>query len=207
MRPVRALRRILLALLTLAAAVGPAARRRAVSAAARAGAGAGTARRALAGRHRHRRRALCRQLSAGPVRRRRRGPSSSARATPGACSSAATSASTAATSSPGARRRRSTTTCARPRSPTRTRRRGSRASIATARAASPANLDRYVGWMQYAAALGNAEASYELAVYYRKAVPAGARRALRGAGRGARLQGAAGARPRPQVTRARAAGP
>ena len=33
----------------------------------------------------------------------------------------------------------------------------------------PANPDRYVGWMQYAAALGNAEASYELAVYYRKA--------------------------------------
>jgi len=32
-----------------------------------------------------------------------------------------------------------------------------------------ANLDRYVGWMQYAAALGNAEASYELAVHYRKA--------------------------------------
>ena len=32
-----------------------------------------------------------------------------------------------------------------------------------------ANVDRYVGWMQYAAALGNAEASYELAVYYRKA--------------------------------------
>ena len=32
-----------------------------------------------------------------------------------------------------------------------------------------ANADRYVGWMQYAAALGNAEASYELAVYYRKA--------------------------------------
>ena len=33
----------------------------------------------------------------------------------------------------------------------------------------PANPDRYVGWMQYAAALGNAEASYELAVWYRKA--------------------------------------
>ena len=32
-----------------------------------------------------------------------------------------------------------------------------------------ANIDRYVGWMQYAAALGNAEASYELAVHYRKA--------------------------------------
>jgi hypothetical protein len=32
-----------------------------------------------------------------------------------------------------------------------------------------ANADRYVGWMQYAAALGNAEASYELAVHYRKA--------------------------------------
>ena len=32
-----------------------------------------------------------------------------------------------------------------------------------------ANVDRYVGWMQYAAALGNAEASYELALYYRKA--------------------------------------
>jgi TPR repeat protein len=31
-----------------------------------------------------------------------------------------------------------------------------------------ANVDRYVGWMQYAAALGNAEASYELAVHYRK---------------------------------------
>jgi len=33
----------------------------------------------------------------------------------------------------------------------------------------PAHPDRYVGWMQYAAALGNAAASYELAVYYRKA--------------------------------------
>jgi len=32
-----------------------------------------------------------------------------------------------------------------------------------------ANLDRYVGWLQYAAALGHAEASYELAVHYRKA--------------------------------------
>ena len=32
-----------------------------------------------------------------------------------------------------------------------------------------ANIDRYVGWMQYAAALGHAEASYELALYYRKA--------------------------------------
>ena len=31
-----------------------------------------------------------------------------------------------------------------------------------------ANLDRYVGWLQYAAALGHAEASYELAVHYRK---------------------------------------
>ena len=31
-----------------------------------------------------------------------------------------------------------------------------------------ANVDRYVGWLQYAAALGNAEASYELAVHYRK---------------------------------------
>jgi hypothetical protein len=30
------------------------------------------------------------------------------------------------------------------------------------------NLDRYVGWLQYAAALGHAEASYELAVHYRK---------------------------------------
>jgi len=30
------------------------------------------------------------------------------------------------------------------------------------------NLDRYVGWLQYAAALGNAPASYELAVHYRK---------------------------------------
>jgi TPR repeat protein len=33
----------------------------------------------------------------------------------------------------------------------------------------PANVSRYVGWLQYAAALGNAPASYELAVYYRKA--------------------------------------
>ncbi len=32
----------------------------------------------------------------------------------------------------------------------------------------PANPSRYVGWLQYAAALGNAPASYELAVYYRK---------------------------------------
>ena len=32
-----------------------------------------------------------------------------------------------------------------------------------------ANASRYVGWLQYAAALGNAPASYELAVYYRKA--------------------------------------
>lgn len=32
-----------------------------------------------------------------------------------------------------------------------------------------ANPSRYVGWLQYAAALGNAPASYELAVYYRKA--------------------------------------
>lgn len=32
-----------------------------------------------------------------------------------------------------------------------------------------ANPSRYVGWLQYAAALGNASASYELAVYYRKA--------------------------------------
>ena len=32
-----------------------------------------------------------------------------------------------------------------------------------------ANVDRYVGWMQYAAALGHAEGSYELAVWYRKA--------------------------------------
>jgi hypothetical protein len=31
-----------------------------------------------------------------------------------------------------------------------------------------ANLDRYVGWLQYAPALGHAEASYELAVHYRK---------------------------------------
>ena len=31
-----------------------------------------------------------------------------------------------------------------------------------------ANPDRYVGWLQYAAALGNAPASYELAVHYRK---------------------------------------
>ncbi|MEO8523703.1 MAG: hypothetical protein ABI460_03180 [Caldimonas sp.] len=31
-----------------------------------------------------------------------------------------------------------------------------------------ANPSRYVGWLQYAAALGNAPASYELAVYYRK---------------------------------------
>ncbi|MGZ5186200.1 MAG: hypothetical protein ACXWCU_12530 [Caldimonas sp.] len=32
-----------------------------------------------------------------------------------------------------------------------------------------ANVSRYVGWLQYSAALGNAPASYELAVYYRKA--------------------------------------
>jgi TPR repeat protein len=32
----------------------------------------------------------------------------------------------------------------------------------------PANASRYVGWLQFAAALGNAPASYELAVYYRK---------------------------------------
>ena len=32
-----------------------------------------------------------------------------------------------------------------------------------------ANPGRYVGWLQYAAALGNAPASYELAVHYRKA--------------------------------------
>jgi hypothetical protein len=32
-----------------------------------------------------------------------------------------------------------------------------------------AHLDRYVGWLQYAAALGHAEASYELALHYRKA--------------------------------------
>jgi TPR repeat protein len=31
-----------------------------------------------------------------------------------------------------------------------------------------ANPSRYVGWLQYAAALGNGPASYELAVYYRK---------------------------------------
>lgn len=31
-----------------------------------------------------------------------------------------------------------------------------------------ANTDRFVGWLQYAAALGNAAASYELAVHYRK---------------------------------------
>ena len=31
-----------------------------------------------------------------------------------------------------------------------------------------ANPGRYVGWLQYAAALGNAPASYELAVHYRK---------------------------------------
>jgi TPR repeat protein len=31
-----------------------------------------------------------------------------------------------------------------------------------------ANPGRYVGWLQYAAALGNATASYELAVHYRK---------------------------------------
>ncbi len=31
-----------------------------------------------------------------------------------------------------------------------------------------ANPSRYVGWLQYAAALGNASASYELAVFYRK---------------------------------------
>jgi TPR repeat protein len=32
-----------------------------------------------------------------------------------------------------------------------------------------ASSSRYVGWLQYSAALGNAPASYELAVYYRKA--------------------------------------
>ena len=32
----------------------------------------------------------------------------------------------------------------------------------------PANASRYVGWLQYAAALGNGIASYELAVYYRR---------------------------------------
>lgn len=32
-----------------------------------------------------------------------------------------------------------------------------------------ANPQRYVGWLQYSAALGNGPASYELAVYYRKA--------------------------------------
>jgi TPR repeat protein len=32
----------------------------------------------------------------------------------------------------------------------------------------PAHASRYVGWLQYAAALGNAPASYELALYYRK---------------------------------------
>jgi hypothetical protein len=31
-----------------------------------------------------------------------------------------------------------------------------------------ANPTRYVGWLQYSAALGNAPASYELAVFYRK---------------------------------------
>ena len=31
-----------------------------------------------------------------------------------------------------------------------------------------ASVDRYVGWLQYAAALGNGPASYELAVHYRK---------------------------------------
>ena len=30
------------------------------------------------------------------------------------------------------------------------------------------SIDRYVGWLQYAAALGNGPASYELAVHYRK---------------------------------------
>lgn len=32
-----------------------------------------------------------------------------------------------------------------------------------------ANSSRYIGWLQYAAALGNASASYELSIYYRKA--------------------------------------
>ena len=32
----------------------------------------------------------------------------------------------------------------------------------------PANPGRYVGWLQYAAALGNAPASYELSLHYRK---------------------------------------
>lgn len=31
-----------------------------------------------------------------------------------------------------------------------------------------ANRSRYIGWLQYSAALGNAPASYELAVYFRK---------------------------------------
>ena len=30
------------------------------------------------------------------------------------------------------------------------------------------NSNRYVAWLQYAAALGNGPASYELAVYYRR---------------------------------------
>ncbi|MEP7301974.1 MAG: hypothetical protein ABI699_10635 [Caldimonas sp.] len=38
-----------------------------------------------------------------------------------------------------------------------------------AEGAVQANLSRYVGWLQYSAALGNGPASYELAVFYRKA--------------------------------------
>ena len=92
-----------------------------------------------------------------------------ARATPGACSSAATSASTAATSSPGA---------PRPTLYDDVRKAALADKEAAARVARlyrdgeggvAANVDRYVGWMQYAAALGHAEASYELALYYRKA--------------------------------------
>ena len=37
-----------------------------------------------------------------------------------------------------------------------------------ATATSRADPNRYEGWLQYAAALGNGIASYELAVYYRR---------------------------------------
>ncbi|MFN0185278.1 MAG: hypothetical protein ACKVQR_15815 [Aquabacterium sp.] len=33
---------------------------------------------------------------------------------------------------------------------------------------APADADRYVGWLQFASSLGNGEASYELALHYRR---------------------------------------
>ena len=65
-------------------------------------------------------------------------------------------------------RRPSTTTCARPRSPTRRRPARIARLYRDGEGGVAANVVRYVGWMQYAAALGHAEASYELAVWYRK---------------------------------------